>query len=78
MTNPYEDRVEAKRERYLELADKPSAEPRQALKSNGFKWSPTRGAWVRMLNNRGRYCAYSALVAIGAAKWAENYEIEEV
>lgn len=32
---------------------KPDEEIRQLLKSRGFKWSPTRGAWVRQLNNAG-------------------------
>lgn len=27
------------------------------LKRNGFKWSPSRGAWVRQLNNAGIYAA---------------------
>lgn len=34
---------------------KPDEETRTLLKRNGFKWSPTRGAWVRQLNNAGRY-----------------------
>jgi hypothetical protein len=34
---------------------KPAEEVRRILKSNGFKWSPTRTAWVRQLNNAGRY-----------------------
>lgn len=36
---------------------KPSEDIRQALRSHGFKWSPTRGAWVRQLNNAGIYAA---------------------
>lgn len=32
---------------------KPTEEVRQILKSNGFKWSPSRGAWVRQLNANG-------------------------
>lgn len=36
---------------------KPPAEVRDVLKSWGFKWSPTRGAWVRFLNNAGRAAA---------------------
>lgn len=30
---------------------KPEKETRDVLKRNGFRWSPTRGAWVRQLNN---------------------------
>lgn len=32
---------------------KPTEEIRQILKGNGFKWSPSRGAWVRQLNANG-------------------------
>jgi hypothetical protein len=34
---------------------KPEEETRSILKHYGFKWSPSRGAWVRMLNANGRY-----------------------
>lgn len=36
---------------------KPSANIRRDLKRNGFRWSPTNGAWQRHLNNAGRYAA---------------------
>lgn len=36
---------------------KPSDERRKLLKGRGFKWSPTRNAWVRQINNAGRYAA---------------------
>lgn len=36
---------------------KPDESVRSTLKRYGFKWSPTRGAWVRQLNNAGRYAA---------------------
>ena len=39
--------------------DKPDADTRKLLKSNGFKWSPTRTAWVRQINNAARYAAQS-------------------
>ena len=32
---------------------KPDEEVRKALKRNAFKWSPTRGAWVRQLSGSG-------------------------
>lgn len=35
----------------------PSEEVRSLLKSNGFKWSPTRLLWVRLLNAQARYAA---------------------
>lgn len=34
---------------------KPSAECRTALKSNGFRWAPSQGAWQRQLTNNARY-----------------------
>ncbi len=30
---------------------KPEKAAREILKRHGFRWSPTRGAWVRQLNN---------------------------
>lgn len=41
----------------FEFGGKPSKEVRDLLKRNGFKWSPSRGAWVRQLNDRGIYAA---------------------
>jgi hypothetical protein len=37
--------------------EKPSPEQRAILKSRGFRWSPTEGAWQRLLNNAGIYAA---------------------
>jgi hypothetical protein len=39
--------------------DKPSEAIRKILKTNGFRWSPTNSAWMRLLNNRSRYIAKS-------------------
>jgi hypothetical protein len=36
---------------------KPAADVREVLKRHAFKWSPSRGAWVRQLNNAGLYAA---------------------
>lgn len=36
---------------------KPDESTRALLKSNGFKWAPSQGAWQRMLNDHGRYAA---------------------
>lgn len=36
---------------------KPPAAARDILKSNGFKWAPSAGAWQRLLNNNARYAA---------------------
>ena len=34
----------------LIFEEKPDANQRQELKSNGFKWAPSQGAWQRQLN----------------------------
>lgn len=44
----------------------PPEETRKTLKGWGFKWSPTRGAWVRMDNNSGRYAAKMIIRALKA------------
>ena len=41
---------EAENRLQLIFADKPDADTRQALKSEGFKWTPSQGAWQRQLN----------------------------
>ena len=48
---------------------KPAPEIRTILKRNGFRWSPTQGAWQRMLNANGRYAAKQVIGMIkgGAA-----------
>ena len=45
---------------------KPAAEVRTLLKRHGFKWSPSRTAWVRMLNNAGRYAAQQVAEQLSA------------
>lgn len=35
--------------------DKPEAEVRNVLKSNGFKWAPSQGAWQRQLTSNAKY-----------------------
>lgn len=34
---------------------KPAAEVRDLLKSNGFRWAPSQGAWQRQITTNGRY-----------------------
>ena len=41
---------EAENRLQLIFADKPDADTRQVLKSEGFKWAPSQGAWQRQLN----------------------------
>lgn len=43
----------------------PIESTRIILKKNGFKWSPSRKAWVRMLNNAGRYATEQVLQQLG-------------
>ncbi len=45
----------------FEFDGKPEEKIRTILKRNGFKWSPSRTAWVRMLNNAGRYAAQQVM-----------------
>lgn len=44
---------------------KPDASVRDALKSAGFRWAPTQGAWQRQLSNGARYAAKVFLRAQG-------------
>lgn len=37
--------------------DKPDADTRTELKSNGFKWAPSQGAWQRQLTQNALYAA---------------------
>lgn len=43
----------------FEFRGKPAADVRAILKRHGFRWSPSRVAWVRFLNNAGRAAAQS-------------------
>ena len=45
----------------FEFDGKPEEEVRTILKSNGFKWSPSRGAWVRQATGNGQYGARRAM-----------------
>lgn len=42
---------------WVSFDSKPPKEVTREMKSHGFKWSPGRGAWIRQLNNAGRYAA---------------------
>lgn len=56
--NGYICKQDVEENRILFIFDgKPEEEIRKYLKSNGFKWSPNRTAWVRMLNNQAVYAA---------------------
>lgn len=45
----------------LVFEGKPDEEVRSILKSNGFKWSPTNGAWQRQLTDNARYSTKKAI-----------------
>jgi hypothetical protein len=61
----YEESAEENRAMFIFPA-KPDAFERTLLKSHGFKWSPTRGAWVRQLNNAARFAASQVRRALDA------------
>ena len=42
---------------WIEMDEKPAREVTKHLRATGWKWSPTRVAWIRLLNNNGRYAA---------------------
>jgi hypothetical protein len=46
---------------WLTRPSKPIENVRQALKRNGFKWTPTRGAWVRQVTDASRLAGETAL-----------------
>lgn len=54
----YTYREDAAQNRIMFLFEgKPEESIRTLLKTHGFKWSPRRRAWVRMLNGMGRFAA---------------------
>ena len=44
----------------------------QLLKSHGFKWAPSQGAWSRILTDNARYSARMLMSALGLAKDAQE------
>lgn len=51
----------------LMFEGKPAPKIRAILKSNGFRWAPSQGAWQRHLNTNGRAAADRALAQIKEA-----------
>jgi hypothetical protein len=54
------ENVEANRLQIV-FPDKPDIARRAKLKSYGFRWAPSEGAWQRQLNNAARHAASCAL-----------------
>ena len=48
---------------------KPDEQTRATLKSWGFKWAPSQGAWQRMLNGNGRYAAEQVRKVLDFRTW---------
>ena len=44
--------------------DKPDEDTRSLLKSHGFRWAPSEGAWQRLLNDNGRSAARAVKAAL--------------
>lgn len=52
---------------YMLKDEKPDAETRSILKSNGFRFAPSQNnAWQRHLNNNGRYALKRVIEILGA------------
>lgn len=72
--------IEGKGYEYIEDVDqnramfvfdgKPPKETRAVLKRHSFRWSPSRGAWVRQLNNAAIWNAQCVRAALDAAPTA--------
>ena len=56
VTDLYELKVEDNRVQFI-FDGKPDEEVRNILKHHAFKWSPSRGAWVRQASGNGLYAA---------------------
>jgi len=52
---------------WIEFDEKPPKPICQLMRRNGWKWSPSRCAWVRNLNNAGRYSAEQTAKQLEAA-----------
>lgn len=52
----------------LRFPGKPDDETRTLLKSYGFRWSPTQGAWQRQLNGNGTYAAKQVMQTLANKK----------
>lgn len=56
----------------LRFPNRPSPELIRTLKSHGFRWAPSEGAWQRHLNNAATYAAEQVLARVAALKAAST------
>lgn len=63
----YREDTEENRVMFL-FPGKPDEATRAVLKRNAFKWSPSRGAWVRQLNNAGLWAGRAVREALDKAE----------
>jgi len=67
--NGYVYREDSEENRVMfEFPGKPNETTRGLLKRYAFKWSPSRNAWVRQLNNAGLWAAKSVRSALDAGE----------
>lgn len=52
----------------LVFPGKPSSDVRSLLKSRGFRWAPSKGAWQRQLTDNARYAAQQILARLEEAE----------
>jgi len=63
----YREDIEENRVMFV-FPGKPDEATRAVLKRNAFKWSPSRGAWVRQLNGAGLWAAECVREALDKAE----------
>lgn len=61
----YAEDVEENRAMFI-FTGKPPKETRDVLKRHGFRWSPSRGAWVRQLTNAAIWGAREVMAVLDA------------
>lgn len=54
--------------------DKPDAEIRTLLKSNGFKWAPSQGAWQRQITANGKWALERVVEKLKSIEEHKNIE----
>jgi hypothetical protein len=67
----YTYREDPEENRAMFLFDgKPAKDTRDTLKKNGFRWSPTRGAWVRQLTGNTQWAVRQVICVLDAVEQA--------